>query len=520
MLKTIPIMIGLGLLLGCGVASNQPELVASSAGGKADDPGGTPPLHWARGAVEQLEAAGITDGSAQSFQPAALLPRVLWIRLLSKAGLPMASAQGAAADNLTVAETVTLLCQALGWSAAPATQTLGALVVQGSRVDQHAAAGYLRTAVDQGVLVLEANPHNLEPDRLATRGEAAAMLYLALRGAGKLSGPLFGALTRHRLMAGQTLTPQLRWNREVNLGDSDGFFARWWVDRGKLDSFTGQAGRSIACGQVVHPNERAALIILPGYSESFLKYAELANDFHGLGFSVFGLDHRGQAGSGRFLPEWSKAHIDAFDHFVADLKTFIDQRVRKPGRKLFIYAHSQGAGIATLYMARNPGEINAAVLSSPMHQLKLPVWESVAHTIVRWSDPTGYAMGKGPYKRDTFAECKVTRSYARFRRARQLWDDQKELRLGGQTNHWVREAIEATWSMGDEAHTITTPLLLLQADDDQYVGSWRQEKICQRAQQCTLVKMASGSRHELYQEIDAVRIDALERAYQHYLAHP
>ena len=219
-------------------------------------------------------------------------------------------------------------------------------------------------------------------------------------------------------------------------------------------------------------------------------------------------------------PSGARLTSTRFDNFVADLKTFIDQRVRKPGRKLYIYAHSQGAGIATLYLARNPGEINAAVLSSPMHQLKLPVWESVAHTLVRWSDPTAYAMGKGPYARETFAECKVTRSYARFRRARQLWDDHKELRIGGQTNRWVREAIEATWSMGDEAHAITTPLLLLQADDDQYVGAWRQEYVCQRAQHCTRVKLAAGSRHELYQEIDAVRSDALERAYQHYLAHP
>jgi lysophospholipase len=346
------------------------------------------------------------------------------------------------------------------------------------------------------------------------------MLYLALRATGQLSGPLFQALTRHRLVAGSPLTPQLRWNREPNLADSDRFFARWWHDRGRVDTFIGEAGHAIAYGEVVHPAERAALIILPGYSESFLKYAELAYDFYGLGFSVYGLDHRGQAGSGRFLPDPYKAYIDDFDHFVADLKTFIGLRIRKPGRKLYIYAHSQGAGIATLYLARYPDEITAAVLSSPMHQLKLPVWESAAYALVRVSDPAGYAMGKGPYKRQTFSECKVTRSYARFRRAQQLWDDHEELRLGGQTNQWVRESIEATWRMGDEAHTITIPLLLFQADDDQYVAPWRQERVCDRAQRCTLYRLPSGSRHELYQEIDAVRSDVLERAYQHYQAHP
>jgi lysophospholipase len=377
----------------------------------------------------------------------------------------------------------------------------------------------LRAAVDRGVLALEANPYNLEPDRPATRGEAAAMLYLALRSRGAISGPLPDSVGRHRLRPA-ALTPQLRFNREAELSDSDRFFDSWWDTHGQVGTFTGRAGQAIAYGEVVHPGERGALIVLPGFSESFRKYAELAYDFYGLGFSVYGIDHRGQGGSGRLLADWNKAHIDEFDYFVDDLETLIAKRIRKPGRKLYIYAHSQGGGIATLYLERHPTLITAAVLSSPMHQLKLPVWEQVAHWMVSWGDAEDYAMGKGPYRRWTFAECTVTRSLARFNRAQQLLDEHPELRIGGQTNRWVREAIEATWSMEADAAKLATPILLLQAEDDAYVSPGRQEKICQRAQDCTLHQLPAGSRHELYQEIDTVRAEALELAYRHFLTHP
>jgi lysophospholipase len=496
-----------------------PAWVASPAG-KADDTGQLVPAdHWSLDAVNALVADGVIPVSAELYRPEELLTREALVRLLVRAKLNTSGVKaGGPGEVLTVAETVVSLGQALGW--APASQGLGDLVVQGARIDAHGAAPLLRAAANEGVLALEANPRNLEPDRPATRGEAAAMLYLALRRTGALAGPLPAALARHQLPTTGALTPALRFNREANLADSDRFFDAWWESNGIVGTFTGRAGWSIAFGEVVHPEERGALIVLPGYSESFRKYAELAYDFYGLGFSVYGMDHRGQAGSGRFLADWNKAYIDDFDHFVDDLQTLIQQRIQRPGRMLYIYAHSQGAGIATLYMERHPTQITAAVLSSPMHQLKLPVWERPAHWLVSWGDPEDYAMGKGPYKRWTFAECTVTRSLARFRRAQQLLDDRPELRLGGQTNQWVREAIEATWRMGDDAHKLATPLLLLQADDDAFVAPGRQHKICQRAQDCTLHRLPAGSRHELYQEVDPVRADALQRAYQHFLTHP
>jgi len=522
-----PWLLTLVLLAAACAAGPPPGAARSVTGaGKADGTGQTvdtemlvPAEHWSTGALEALAGAGLLPAPAELYLPEGLLTRQTLANLLHRAGLSAIGVKAGAPDEvLTVARTVTLLGQAMGWPAA--TAGLGHLVVQGPRVDAHAAGPLLRAAVERGVLALEANPHNLEPDRPATRGEAAAMLYLALRGSGALTGPLPAGLERHRLTASDALTPALRFNREANLSDSDRFFDAFWETHGQVGTFTGQAGRAIAFGEVLHPDERGALIVLPGYSESFRKYAELAYDFYGLGFSIYGMDHRGQAGSGRFLSDPNKAHIDEFDFFVDDLLTLIQQRIDRPGRRLYIYAHSQGGAIATLLMERYPDRIRAAVLSSPMHQLKLPVWEQVAHWLVSLGNPEGYAMGKGPYQRWTFADCTVTRSEARFRRAQQLLDERPELRIGGQTNRWVREAIEATWTMGDDASKLTTPLLLLQAQDDAYVSPGRQEKICKRAQDCTLHRLPAGSRHELYQEIDPVRTDALERAYQHFLAHP
>jgi alpha-beta hydrolase superfamily lysophospholipase len=58
--------------------------------------------------------------------------------------------------------------------------------------------------------------------------------------------------------------------------------------------------------------------------------------------------------------------VDAFDDYVIDLASFIeDVRTREPGRPIYLFGHSMGGAIATLYAETHDPELAGVVLSAP-----------------------------------------------------------------------------------------------------------------------------------------------------------
>ena len=67
-----------------------------------------------------------------------------------------------------------------------------------------------------------------------------------------------------------------------------------------------------------------AVIILPGKSESYIKYAELIYDLKSPGMSFFLMDHRGMGFSERSLDnDRDKVFVKEFDYYVNDLRKFM-----------------------------------------------------------------------------------------------------------------------------------------------------------------------------------------------------
>ena len=130
------------------------------------------------------------------------------------------------------------------------------------------------------------------------------------------------------------------------------------------------------------PGSDKGIVISNGRTESFIKYKEVVYDLWHAGYSVYVFDHRGQGFSGRILQPASEGssseakralreigHVERFNDYVDDLKTFVD-RVVKPdsNRNLALLTHSMGGAIASLYLQKHSGDFAAAVLMSPMHE--------------------------------------------------------------------------------------------------------------------------------------------------------
>lgn len=106
---------------------------------------------------------------------------------------------------------------------------------------------------------------------------------------------------------------------------------------------------------------RAALIVVHGLRDHSSRYAELAEHLVGQGFAVYAFDLRGHGRS-----EGVRVHIDSFEEYLTDLGIFLE-RVRKqePGRPVFLFGHSMGGAIATLFALEKKPDIAGMVLSAP-----------------------------------------------------------------------------------------------------------------------------------------------------------
>jgi lysophospholipase len=295
--------------------------------------------------------------------------------------------------------------------------------------------------------------------------------------------------------------------------------------QGTFGQLAGVGGVPIAYASFVQPNEKGAIVILPGRTEAFLKYCELVWDWKDTGYSIYLMDHRGQGLSGRMLPDPEKGYVAEFDDYVADVETFVSTVVRAtPHAKTYLLAHSMGGAIATRYLERHAHDFDAAVLSSPMEQINTSPyaeWEAMAIASGECAIFQGasYVMGKGPWDpNETFAGNTVTHSQDRWTMNHRLWVNDPQVVLGGPTNQWLHEAIEADWAARLEAWNIATPLLILEAGADQIVVPAAEDGVCSAAQACTK-KVFPTAAHEILQETDDIRDAALAATLGFFAAH-
>ncbi len=106
---------------------------------------------------------------------------------------------------------------------------------------------------------------------------------------------------------------------------------------------------------------RAVLIVVHGLRDHGSRYAELAANLVGQGFAVYAFDLRGHGHS-----EGVRVHIDAFEEYTSDLGRFLERvKQREPGRPVFLFGHSMGGAIVTLFTLEKKPEVQGLVLSAP-----------------------------------------------------------------------------------------------------------------------------------------------------------
>lgn len=269
----------------------------------------------------------------------------------------------------------------------------------------------------------------------------------------------------------------------------------------------------------LNADAKSCLVILPGRSESAVKYAEFVYDLNqtafGKSLNYFIMDHRGQGESARMTSKLDMGYVDHFSNYVSDLDNFLSSVVAKANcEKKFLFAHSMGAGIGLSYLKDHPEVFNAVAVSSPMLKIQTkPYSYAVARSIVTGMMAIGrgdeFAIGQKPFNSsDDFDTNRFTTSKARFAMTMQTFETYPTTKLGGVSNRWLYEIMRGTSKLRKSYAQLTAPMIVLRAGTELYSEPVEMHKLCEEAKDCTEF-LFETSKHEVVNDSDSTRDVAL-----------
>lgn len=254
---------------------------------------------------------------------------------------------------------------------------------------------------------------------------------------------------------------------------------------------------------------RGSVVINTGRTESLEKYFETARELAARGYCVLLHDWRGQGLSGRLLADPMRGHVAAFDDYLADLRAVLAAYEARLPRPWIWVAHSMGATLALLDLARGETRFSAALLIAPMFGIAMAPWKKLAsgplsrlaHAFGRGGD---YVLGQGARLPSAMFEGNpLTGDPVRYRRTWDQLEADPKLALAGPTWTWLGAALRAMAWLRSSPRTadVRIPVTILSAEQDSIVENAAQAVVAARLPQGRLVTVA-GARHEILQETD------------------
>lgn len=268
--------------------------------------------------------------------------------------------------------------------------------------------------------------------------------------------------------------------------------------------FDSEDGTKIHYHYALHPQEQASVVVSHGFCEFVSKYHEVMYYFYEMGYSVFFLEYRGHGFSQRYVEELDRVYVRDYGEYVQDLHGLVEQVV-KPLSKTdtyFLFAHSMGGCIATLYLEQHPEVFKAAILSSPLLQMNfrdVPEWAVSILTlwsrIARWD--LRYVPGQKGFDNVYVFNTSSCTSEPRYAYVFSERQREPHYTSYGGTYAWTRASIKAIKKAHKDADKIVAPILLFQAGLDGMVKPAGQERFVQETKNTRLVHY-EDAKHEIF----------------------
>ena len=254
------------------------------------------------------------------------------------------------------------------------------------------------------------------------------------------------------------------------------------------------------------------VLIVHGFTENADKFSELIHSLLACGFSVAAYDQRGHGRSWHdpALGDHSLTHVDDFDDYVRDMEAVVDGLLSKMPKPWFLFAHSMGGAVSSLYLERHNGVFERAALCAPMIEPNLGGLSVSAAKLLCGSMRLLGRRKKRIFASKPYSGPESFESSAAACKERFDWYDAvkagtRPFQNNGPSYGWTEQAIRANrMLLADGAvERIKTPVRLYTAEHDGSVMPGAQKAFAARLRggQRVLVK---GAKHEIYRSTDDV----------------
>ncbi|MBQ7991844.1 MAG: alpha/beta fold hydrolase [Solobacterium sp.] len=279
-----------------------------------------------------------------------------------------------------------------------------------------------------------------------------------------------------------------------------------WLENCVSDGYTESFdGLRLHYHQAVHPEEKAAIVMVHGFCEFFGKYHETAWRFYNAGYSVFFLELRGHGKSERSkLFDDQRVYVDSFDEYVEDIHCFVDQVAKKNSlsQKLFLYCHSMGGTAGAMFLETYPDVFSCAVLSSPMLKVNYggipdPAIDALA-VYTRITDLSeNFAPGQHEWRGEDQFLSSSCMDRDRYEYQFNQRNEDPDYQTWGGTWAWAAAAKKGTDAAVANASRIAVPVLVCQSGNDGMVDNEGQNEFRANSRMVWL-NVYEGCEHELF----------------------
>ena len=244
---------------------------------------------------------------------------------------------------------------------------------------------------------------------------------------------------------------------------------------------------------------KAHLLIVHGYAEYSARYEHLADFLTTHRYAVHSFDLRGHGRS-----EGLKAYVDRFELYLKDLTAVLDAvKVSAKKQPIFLFGHSMGGAIVTLYVISRQPRLRGVILSGAA----LQVSKEISPLLQRFSSVIGSWAPK--LKTITLDSKAVSRDPAVVKAYEQdplIYHDGTYARTGA-------ELIRATKQIQANMEKFKLPVLLLHGTADRLTEPDGSRDLEQRAASTDkTLHLYDGLYHELINEPEKEQVmqDILE----------
>lgn len=248
-----------------------------------------------------------------------------------------------------------------------------------------------------------------------------------------------------------------------------------------------------------HGSQAEPLVIIPGLTETALRYGPLAKAFaaHGYG-PIYILEHINQGQSDNHLAKKTRViDIHRFDDYVDDFIEFVDGPLKEDleargiDKKPNLLAHSMGGAIANLALLKRSDLVDRAAYIAPMFQMRLKgVLKKIGEKRLKTLLEIACFRNCGSYLTATTFK-RSGKDAKNFSMTRFL--KEAEYVHGIATTkvslNWVNAAMKATEEIRNRASDYNTRSLIYMASDDELIeNSVFQSYVCQN-KVCSLIEV-------------------------------